>query len=145
MISFLNFSSVSFLGVFAAAIVAQFISAMWYGPLFEKQWKKYCRWSEEEFMKFLKTDNRHTKAIYVTFIEQLISMFALAVLIHSLHITTTEGAMTLGAGIWFAFMATMGINEVLWHNEKIGFYILNQSNYLVRTVAMAAVYSWITL
>lgn len=135
--------NVNIIGVFIAAAVNQFISAMWFGPLFGRIWKKYSRWNPEELKKMVGTT--HTRSIWGSFIEQMISGFVLAVLIHNLHITSTTGAVALGVLVWLGFMATTNVNEVLWHGEKFNFYLLNQANYLVRNITTAIIYSRIAL
>ncbi len=139
----LQFSGISIIGVVAATFVGQFISAMWFGPLFNKQWTKYCGWDVDQIKKYMKEGNRHTKAVWGSLVETLIAQIFYAILLHNLQITSIVEAMVVGAIAWAGFMATVGLNEVLWHGMKIQFYILNQSSYLVRTVVMGAVYSFI--
>jgi len=137
----LQFTNISIIGVVAATFVGQFISAMWFGPLFNKQWTKHCGWELDQIKKYMKEG--HTKAVWGSLVETFIAQIVFAFLLHNLQITSIVGAAVVGAIVWVGFMATVGINEVLWHGMKIQFYILNQASYLVRTVAMAAVYSFI--
>lgn len=131
--------------VLLSTAVAQFISALWFGPFFSKQWQKYCGWTEIEYKNYLSNKSEYRKSIVGAFLEQLVSVIVFAVLLHYLNITETAEAIKLAGLVWFGFMATASVNEVLWHGERVGFYVLTQSSYLVRTIAVAAVYSFVAL
>jgi len=131
--------------VLLSTAVAQFISALWFGPFFSKQWQKYCGWTEVEYKNYLSDKSEYRRSIIGAFLEQLVSVIVFAVLLHYLNITDAVEAIKLAGLVWFGFMATASINEVLWHGERVGFYVLTQASYLVRTIAVAAVYSFVAL
>ena len=138
-----HFQTIS--GVLLATAVGQFISALWFGPFFSKQWQKYCGWSEYELKNYLSDKTQYRRTVLGAFLEQLVSIIVFVVLLHYLNITELVEAIKLAGLVWFGFMATASVNEVLWHGERVGFYVLTQSSYLVRTLASAAVYSLIAL
>ena len=143
--TFLGKFNINILGVLFATLLGQFISAMWFGPLFNKQWVKYCGWDEEQVKKYMSDKKRHRNSAIGSFIETLISNVIFAFLFHSLNIETQCGAATLAFLVWLGFMAPSTLNEVLWHGENPRFYFLNVSNYLVRTLAGGAVYTFVAL
>ena len=142
MFEYLSKLSVNFLGVIMSTIVGQIISVIWFALIFAKTWDKYSGFNEEELKK-VKADHNKPKTIYFSLLEQFISAYFYAVLMHNLNITSLMGAGILGLVIWAGFMATVGVNEVIWHREKAQFYILNQACYLVRTVLKGVVYFYI--
>jgi len=70
-------------------------------------------------------------------------MIILGVLFHNLHINTIGSAIGVGLLVWLGFMATLSSNEVLWHGEKVEFYVLNQTSFLLRTILMTTVYGYL--
>jgi len=140
-----KFFSINILGVLFATMAGQFISALWFGPLFNKQWVKYCGWDEEYVKKYMGDKNRHRDACIGSFIEQTLSMIIFAFLFHSLQIDTQLASAKLSILVWVGFMVTSTLNEVLWHGEQVRFWLVNVSSYLVRTIAMGAIYTYIVL
>jgi len=138
-----NFN-VSILGIIAAGFTGHIISGVWFSVLFSKQFLKYSGWSEEQREKVFKETNMGF-SILGSLISKIITTIVFAILVHNLNITTMGSAVTLAILVWFGFMVTVCINEVLWHGEKIQFYILNQSCFFVIHVAMGVIYSLIAL
>ena len=135
-----HFQTIS--GVLLATAVGQFISALWFGPFFSKQWQKYCGWSEYELKNYLSDKTQYRRTVLGAFLEQLVSIIVFVVLLHYLNITELVEAIKLAALVWFGFMATASVNEVLWHGEKVEFYILNQASFLFRTILMTSIYGY---
>jgi len=145
MLEFGDWFHISLPGVILATVVGQIVSILWFGPLFSRQWLKYCRWNYEEAMEIIDKNHREKRPLYFSFLEHFVNMLIMGVLIHNVNITTVYGAMGFAALMWFGFMATVSINEVLWHGEKFEFYVLNQACYFVRSLAMAASYAYVAL
>jgi len=145
MLEFGDWFQISIPGVILATVLGQIVSTIWFGPLFSKQWIKYCRWNFNEAMEIIDKNHREKKPLYFSFLEHLINMLVFGVLIHNMGITTVSGAMWFSVLVWFGFMATVAANEVLWHAEKFEFYALNQACYFVRGLVMAATYAYIAL
>lgn len=136
---------ISIPGVIFSTVIGQIVTILWFGPLFSHHWVKFCRWNYDEAMEIIDKNQRGKKSLYFSFLEHLVSMLVLGVLIHNMNITTISGAMTFAGFLWFGFMATVSVNEVLWHGEKLEFYILNQASYFVRSLVMAASYAYLVL
>jgi len=145
MLQYLQRFNVNLIGVIMATIVGQILSTIWYTLLFHKAWDKYSGFNEEELKKIKATSHKNPRSIYLSILEQFISTYAYAILVHNLSISTFMGAAILGAVVWFGFMATVGINEVIWHGEKLQFYVLNQACYLVRTILKGLVYFYVII
>jgi len=139
----LQLFNVSILGVFLASFADFFFVFIWFNLLFPKQIMKYSNWTEEQKKSSAKFNMGRT--LLTTYITKLITAFVFAVIVHSLEITTTIGALKLCAILWFGFMATVSLNEVLWHGEMVEYYLINQGGFLVCSLGMAFVYSLITL
>lgn len=125
--------------VLVASVLGQFISFMWFSTIFVKPWIKYSNWDKE----LLKKQKPGLQPILYSYLEQLITFTAIVILTHYLGINTIPDALKLTVFVWFGFMATVAINEVIWHAEKIQFYLINQGCYLVRNSAMIALYGLI--
>ncbi len=144
-IGYLNNYNLNIYGIFFGTLVAQLISAIWLGPLFGKQWAKYCRWNEEELKKYLGDRQRSRIAAIGAFLEQLISTIVFAFLFHNLQIQTYCGALQLAVLVWLGFMVTHLSSEVFWHDVRVPFYLISISCYLVRTIALATAYTLVAL
>ena len=138
---------VSLVGVLAAAVTGHLIHAIWFSKLFSKLFVKYYGWDEEETKKQIASSSSKGigNLILGSFISKIIYTVIFAILAHNLGITEIVDAVKLGVGVWFGFMATVCINEVLWHNQRIQFYLINQGCYVVSNIASAVVYAWLAL
>lgn len=111
----LEFSKLSFVGIFLAAILSQFTSSLLFGSKFQ-----------------------------AAFLGQLISMTVLATLMNSLQTKTIGDAIKLAILVWLGFTATVLFNESHWGDEKAQTFLLHHISYLVRSVVMAAAYSYLS-
>jgi len=139
-----DLSSVNLLGVLLGSFADFCFCYIWFDILFPKQILKYCGWTEEEAKK--NSAKFHTgRNLLTAYTTKFITAFVLALVVHSLEITTTFGVLKLCAILWFGFMATVSMNEVLWHGEKFEYYLVNQIGFLVCSLGMAFIYSLIAL
>jgi len=138
---------VSLVGILAGAITGHFVHAIWYMKLFSRLFVKYYGWDEEETKKRIETGSHKGigHLILGSFISKVIYTVIFAILAHNIGVTEMFDAIKLGVLIWFGFMATVCLNEVLWHGERIQFYLINQGCYIVSNIATAAVYTLIAL
>ncbi len=137
-----NWFQVNYFAAAVATTLGFIFSVFWLRILFRNKWIKYCRWSYQEALEIMEA-NQRDKSIYWSFFEHLISMIILGVLFHNLHINTIGSAIGVGLLVWLGFMATLSSNEVLWHGEKVEFYVLNQTSFLLRTILMTTVYGYL--
>lgn len=110
----LDFSKLSVLGLFIAATASHFTSSLFFGSRFQ-----------------------------AGFIGQLLYMTALATLMHSFQTITVGLALKLAILVWLGFTATVLFNEPFWRQKRAQTFLLHHASYLVRTVIMAAVYSYL--
>ena len=136
-----NWFQVNYLAAAVATTLGFLFSVVWLRIIFKNKWIKYCRWSYQEALEIMEA-NQRDKSIYWSFLEHFISMIVLGVLFHNLQINTIGSALGLSILLWFGFMATLSLNEVLWHGEKVEFYVLNQASFLFRTILMTSIYGY---
>ncbi len=134
---------VSLIGILVGALVGHFIHAIWYMKLFTKPFVKYYGWDEEETKKKIGEHKGIGHLILGSFISKVIYSVIFAIIAHNMGISEIEDAIKLGVLVWIGFMATVCLNEVLWHGERIQFYLINQGCYLVSNIATAVVYTLI--
>jgi len=132
---------VSILGIFLGALAGHFVHAIWYMKLFTKPFIKYFGWDEEETKKKMREHKGMGLSILGSFLSKVIYTIIFAIIAHNVEISGMEDAIKLGVLVWFGFMATVCLNEVLWHNERIQFYLINQGCYLVSNIVTAVVYT----
>jgi hypothetical protein len=111
----INFSELSYWGLFAAVVASSFASELFFGSEFSR----------------------------VNFIGQIIHMIALAILMHNLQIKTIDQALQLAILVWIGFTATVLFNEPHWRDEKAQAFLLHHASYLLRAVVMASMYFYI--
>ena len=128
--------SVSYTGVFLAAIVGFILAFIWWGPLFGMKWAKMMGYSEKDMKKA--KEKGMAQPMIVMFIADLIMAFVLSVLMMSTGMTAMSAALTLGFWVWLGFIATVGIGIVLWDNKPMNLFWLNSFGWLVAILGMSA-------
>ena len=96
--------SVSYTGVFLAAIVGFILAFIWWGPLFGMKWAKMMGYSEKDMKKA--KEKGMAQPMIVMFIADLIMAFVLSVLMMSTGMTAMSAALTLGFWVWLGFIAS---------------------------------------
>lgn len=130
---------IDFLAVLGATLAAFVVGALWYGPLFGKQWKMLMGFSDES-MKSMKMT--FAKAMSGGFVATLVLVFVLANFLNTLPVLTVGTALTLGFWVWIGFVATIMTNMVWYENRPWKLYLINASHYLVAILVASAVLAW---
>ncbi len=130
---------VNFVAVFVATVAAFMVGALWYGPLFGKQWKVLMGFSDETMKSMSMT---MTKAMSGGFVATLILVFVLANFMRALQVFTLDMAFALAFWIWLGFVATIMSNSMWYENRPMKLYIINASHYFVALMVAAAVLAW---
>lgn len=126
--------TVHYPALLVSAIVMMALGALWYGPLFGKQWAGMMGFnmSDPEAVKRMKEKAKPGYAI--TFVASLVMLYVLT------HILDYAGAETAAEGakgalwIWLGFFAPTMLGSVLWEGKPWKLYFINTSYHLVSLV-----------
>jgi hypothetical protein len=131
----LDFSNLNYVAIVAATLVNMFVGAFWYSPVgFGKLWSKLSGVNMMDIPK-----KEATKALSITAISALLQSVLLAVLIHSLHVTTVLHGIEVGLVLWAGFTAATTISDALYARRGWKFWWLNSSFYLVVLVINSSI------
>jgi hypothetical protein len=137
---------VNYLAVLASAIASMVIGALWYGPLFGKQWIAMMGWTEEQ-MNSAKAKGMG-KSYALMFVGSLLMAYVLshAIIFASdyLAIFGLSAGLTAGFWNWLGFIAPVTLGSVLWENKSWKLWMLNNAYYLVTLLVMGSILSlWV--
>lgn len=131
---------VNYLGVLVAAVAAFAVGALWYGPLFGRQWRMLMNYSEGHAGTPLGGQGiSMMSAMIGGFVATLILVYVFAIMMHAL------GLQTVGEALWYAvfvalgFIATTMANGIFYERRPIQLYLINVSHYVVALVVAALV------
>ena len=132
---------VNYWAVLAGAIASMVIGALWYGPLFGKQWMALSGFSREQLES--QKAKGMGKRYGLMFVGSLLMAFVLS---HSLVFASTyldiNGYM---AGLmsafwnWLGFIVPVTIGSVLWDGKPWKLWILNNAYHLVTLSVMSVI------
>ncbi len=130
---------VNYLAVLVAAIAAFAVGALWYGPIFGKQWRHLMGYAEGQMGSGKLTP---VQAMGGGFIATLVLTYVLAYLLLALGAFEVNDALVIGFWIWLGFVATTMASSVLYEGRPLKLYFINVVHYLVAISVAAAVLSW---
>jgi len=131
--------TVNFIAVIVATVAAFLVGALWYGPLFGKEWKRLMGFSDEAMRSMKMTP---FQAMAGGFVATLVLTFVLANLMAMTLTVTVGAALTLAMWIWIGFVATIMSNMVWYESRPMKLYFINASHYLVALLVAAFVLAW---
>tara|TARA_Y100000310_G_C20701283_1_gene830146 strand:+ start:5927 stop:6328 length:402 start_codon:yes stop_codon:yes gene_type:complete len=124
------------IALLVAAIVAQVLGMLWYGPVFGKKWLGFMGWSQKEADKRMKEGKKN---MLYAFIGSLVMAYVLASFIGNLGTVGFSAGAMIGFWIWLGFLATTQIGSVLWEGKPKGLYYLNTLYSLVNLAIMGGI------
>jgi len=127
---------INYLAVVVAAIVGFGLGALWYGPLFGRQWKALMGFTDESMRSMQMTP---AKSMTLGALTTLVMAYVLAHFVSLAGATSVTAGMTLAFWLWLGFFATTQMGDVLWNNKPWKLYLLNASYYLVELLLMAGI------
>lgn len=123
--------NVNFTAVLVAAIAGMAIGALWYSPLlFGKLWMKLTKVKQKK--------KGMGKSYAIGFITQLVMAYVLALFIQGNAVTMVE-SITVGLLLWLGFIGTVSLGRVLWDNESLKVWFLNNGYNLVSITVMSII------
>lgn len=131
---------VNFLGIIVAAIYAQILGSLWYGPLFGKKWVKL---TEINIKKNKNQDKSMLKLMLISFIMSILTASVFSILFNLIGISSIVFAVYTAFLIWLGFVTSILIGSFLWEGKSIYLWILNSSYWLINFLGMAMIISFL--
>lgn len=135
------------LGIIIAAVAAQGLGFLWYGPLFGKTWMGLMGLTEKDKEKA--KQQGMAKTFVMSFVASLVTATVLNFLtIESGFVDITGaapalvnalGAMLIAALVWLGFVATKSLGSVFWEGRSWKLYFFNTAHDLVSFLVMGAI------
>ncbi len=128
--------------ILVAALFAIVLGALWFGPLFGKQWMRIIGIAMPgEMTRSMKQSMMRSYAIQA--IASLVMSFVLAhMLAFTMSFMEVEGifgALTGALWLWLGFVVPATIGSVLWENRPWKYWFINAGYYLVALCGMSAI------
>ena len=145
----------AYLAILIAAIAAQVLGFLWYGPLFGKKWMALMKFSEKDMNKA--KQKGMAKTYLMSFVASLVTAAVLSFFVGFLVDVTgatpvlwngLAGAL-VGVLVWLGFVATKSLGSVFWEGKSWSLYFLNTAYDLVNLLLMGAIigglsgFSWV--
>ena len=128
--------SINYWALIAAAVANMAIGALWYGPVFGKQWKKLMGLTEEAMKTMPLTAGQ---AMLGGALNSLIIAYVLLFFTVTWVTPTLGGALSAAFWIWLGFVATTQIGSYLWEGKPLKLFFLNAAYSLVAYGVMATI------
>lgn len=128
--------TINYLAVLVAAAANFIVGALWYGPLFGKQWMALEGFTPET-MKPMKLSPK--KAMTLGFLGTLVLSFVLAQFAAVWGAEGVSGAFALAFWVWLGFIATTLAGSVLWEGKPAKLYFFNIAYQLVAVFVTALI------
>lgn len=135
---------VNYWAVIASAIIMMILGALWYGPLFGKEWTRLMGIKVPE-----KLGDKERQAMMRSYglmaLGALVMSFVLAhsiILAQSyLGVTGLSGGLQTGFWNWLGFVAPVTLGTVLWEGKPWKLWFINVGYYLVGMLVIGALLS----
>jgi hypothetical protein len=127
----------NWIAIIVAAVAAQFIGFLWYGPFFGKVWAELVGYKKKDIEKMRKSNMTGRYLLY--FLCFLISAFVLQNLVGIFGSYTFVDGIGIGFLVWLGFIATISLSAVLFENKPAKLYLLNNLFYLISFIVMGII------
>lgn len=139
--------SINYWVILGAAVASMTLGALWYGPLFGKQWIAYMGWTHEQ-LQAMKKRGGMTKLYAIAFVGSLVMSFVLANAVVFVgvytHATGIYAGLMAGFWGWLGFVAPVTLGAVLWEGKSWRLWILNNGYNLLSLLLMGTILAfWI--
>lgn len=123
----LDFGGINYWAVALVWFIYCAVGAFWYSPAgFAKQWTKHTG------IDIIKIPQKTaTKIISYVALSALVQALTLAIILHSLDVTTATGGLMVGLVLWLGFTAATTVGVTLYSLRSWKFLWLNSSYFLV--------------
>lgn len=133
----LDFSGINYFAVAIVWLLYMVIGAYWYSPSgFAKQWTKL---TGIDIMKI--PQKKATQIIMFVAVSALVQSVTLAVILHSLNVTSLINGLVAAGFLWLGLVAATTVGTTLYSKRSWKFLWLNSSYFLVVMLLGAAILS----
>ena len=123
----IEWSGLNYWAILVAWFINILVGSLWYSPMgFQKAWS---RLSGVDMMKIPKDEAN--RAIGLVALSAIVQSVVLAIVIHSLHITSIARGLEVGLLLWAGFTAATTVGVTLYSRLSLKFWWLNASFFLV--------------
>ncbi len=129
--------TLNYLAILAGAVANMVLGALWYGPLFGKQWMALTGMTGEK-LAAAKAKGM-TKEYALGFVGALAMSYVLAHVVDYTGATTATLGAQAGFWSWLGFIAPVMMSVVLWEGKPWKLWGLNSGYYLISLVIMGAI------
>jgi len=134
----MDYSNVSFAGIFLASVASMVIGFAWYGKsLFGPRWMKERGYTPEAF-DAMKKKKRMGRIYGISFISSFLIAYAFSI-ITPLFGGGVREAIELAVLAWAGFVVPIQLNEVLFGDTSRDLFAINAGYQLASFVAMALI------
>lgn len=144
---------INYIAVLGAAAASMALGALWYGPLFGKQWVRLSGMTPEHIEE---ARQRGMAKLYVlAFVGSLVMAYILAHVIafaeayynQIVYIQApppspfgeVSGGLMAGFWSWLGFIAPVTLGTVLWDNKPWSLWVLNNAYQLLALLTMGVI------
>jgi hypothetical protein len=126
--------AVNYLAVLVAAIVNMALGAIWYSPyVLGTQWMALAGVTQAQMKA------RMAPALAVDVAGSLVMAFILAYAVRYAGASTFVAGAVVGFWIWFGFIATTTLSQVIYENRPMQLFFINNGFRLLSLAIMGAI------
>jgi len=125
---------INYVSVLVAALSGFAVGAIWYGPLFGRQWSTVTGTPDAQKASV------NVPAVYLlTFVLSLIAAMILALVIHQVHATGAIAGARIAFLLWLGFILTVRVTEALFNGTDMRLVMIDTGYRLVWAVVMGVI------
>ena len=109
---------IHFLPVLVCAILSMILGALWYGPIFGKQWSHLIGVSHEDMKNAEHRKKMQKQAQPFYFFQFILSLIQLYVLAQYIQVWNGASGMLNALLIWLAFVMPTTAGACMWNNDS---------------------------
>jgi hypothetical protein len=125
---------INYWAVIVAALSGFAVGALWYGPLFGRQWMAASGVTEADVR-----DTNFRKIYGITFLMSLVSAYVLAHIVAQYNATTVKDGALAGVWLWLGFIITVQITDALFNRGSMRLVSIDAGYRLVWLVVMGVI------
>jgi hypothetical protein len=123
---------INYLAVMVAALSGFVVGAIWYGPLFGRQWTTVSGVEGAPRLAF--------SGVYaLTLVMSLMAAVVLALVIHEVHATGILGGTRVAFMLWLGFIVTVRFTEAMFNRTSMRLVMIDTGYRLVWVVVMGII------
>ena len=127
--------NVNWIGIIVAGVVGMVVGAVWYGPLFGKQWSRLVGLTQEKMDEAKKKGM--TQNYVIGLIGQLVTAYVLAYLIALTGSYSINVLVPLVFWVWLGLVMPMVLGGALWEGKPWKLVLLNGAYYIIVLMIMS--------